>query len=98
MILILTDSNDVHADIVSMKLGDNYFRLNLDIEALKDTKISFDGSEWTISQNGKTIKNSSVNVFGQGGYLFKSILNNSKIKVTVSDYGDLNGIKAFWPI
>ena len=60
MILILTDSNDVHADIVSMKLGDNYFRLNLDIEALKDTKISFDGSEWTISQNGKTIKNSSV--------------------------------------
>lgn len=53
MILILTDSNDVHADIVSMKLGDNYFRLNLDIEALKDTKISFDGSEWTISQNGK---------------------------------------------
>ncbi len=53
MILILTDSNDVHADVVSMKLGDNYFRLNLDIEALKDTKISFDGSEWTISQNGK---------------------------------------------
>ena len=56
MILILTDSNDVHADIVSMKLGDNYFRLNLDIEALKDTKISFDGSEWTISQNGKQSK------------------------------------------
>jgi hypothetical protein len=40
MILILTDSNDVHADVVSMKLGDNYFRLNLDIEALKDTKLA----------------------------------------------------------
>ena len=40
MILILTDSNDVHADIVSMKLGDNYFRLNLDIEALKIQKLA----------------------------------------------------------
>jgi glutathione synthase/RimK-type ligase-like ATP-grasp enzyme len=62
MILILTDSFDVHADIVSQKLsnlGEHFFRLNLDIESLKKTKITFKGSSWSISQD-ETIVDCSV--------------------------------------
>lgn len=60
MILILTDSFDIHSDIVSNKIGNSYFRLNLDIESLKDTKLSFNGEDWEIIQNGKTIISSQV--------------------------------------
>ncbi len=43
MILILTDSNDVHADIVLMKFGDNYFRLNLPLKIPKLALLALNG-------------------------------------------------------
>lgn len=61
MILILTDSFDLHADVVIKKLAQeelNFFRFNLDVESLKKTKISFNGDAWIIN-DGKTIINSN---------------------------------------
>ncbi|MCK8541357.1 hypothetical protein [Yersinia ruckeri] len=60
MILILSDSYDVHADVVSKKIGKHFFRLNLDIEALKKTKITFNGLDWIITQNDMIIKASDI--------------------------------------
>jgi glutathione synthase/RimK-type ligase-like ATP-grasp enzyme len=60
MILILSDSYDVHADVVSKKLGINFFRLNLDIQSLQSTKITFNGYDWIIAQNGVIIKSTEI--------------------------------------
>jgi glutathione synthase/RimK-type ligase-like ATP-grasp enzyme len=51
MLLILTDSFDVHADIVIEKLKKeniSFFRFNLDVESLKKTYISFEKFVWKI--------------------------------------------------
>ena len=56
MILILTDRNDVHADILIQKLKKGlYFRLNLDIESLESTKVSFIEKEWILLVNNEKI-------------------------------------------
>ena len=51
MILILTDKNDIHADILIQKLQNesvNYFRFDLDTFSLEKTKVSFENYEWII--------------------------------------------------
>ncbi len=56
MILIISDKHDVHADTVQEKLlkqNKLLFRLNLDVESLKKTVITFDGSNWVIKQDGQ---------------------------------------------
>ena len=63
MILILTDQFDTHADKVINYFKENntpFFRLDLDVEALKKTIISFNGSTWTIQQNDIKISTSLI--------------------------------------
>lgn len=51
MILILTDRNDVHADVVIRKLETKHtkvFRLNLDVISLEKTFITYENSIWHI--------------------------------------------------
>lgn len=55
MILILSDKNDVHADRVENILKEEvqkYFRLNLDVESLKKSKVTFVNGYWKLWQNG----------------------------------------------
>lgn len=57
LLLILTDKYDKHADKVINKLDNKnipYIRFNLDVESLKSTIITFDGTNWLI--NTGTIK------------------------------------------
>lgn len=60
MILILTDQYDVHADIVLSKVKYEFFRLNLDVDSLKKTKLTFLNSKWVIEQNGKSICSNDI--------------------------------------
>lgn len=63
MILVLTDQFDVHADkVISYIERKNvqYFRLNLDVESLKKTKVFFNGLYWYISQNAMEISTEDV--------------------------------------
>jgi glutathione synthase/RimK-type ligase-like ATP-grasp enzyme len=51
MILILTDKFDVHADAIIKKLIEeriDYFRMNLDVESLMKTHVSFENFVWEI--------------------------------------------------
>lgn len=59
MILVLTDKNDVHANILIKKLQQeniSHFRLNLDTFSLERTTITFSDNEWTIKNKNKSIK------------------------------------------
>lgn len=54
MILILSDQYDVHADKVIEeleKMGTLYYRLNLDVESLRKTKITYDfySNNWRVN-------------------------------------------------
>lgn len=63
MILILTDQYDRHADSVIDILSRRdveFFRLDLDVNSLKNTHISFDETKWTITLGSKTIPSSEV--------------------------------------
>ncbi|KRB18382.1 hypothetical protein ASE05_27140 [Mesorhizobium sp. Root172] len=63
MILILADAFDSHVDAVEIYLrqsGSEFSRLNLDVESLRQTSISFDGDIWVFSQNG--IETSSADI------------------------------------
>lgn len=63
MILIITDSNDEHANLVTEKLEKRcleYFRFNLDIESLKKTTLEYLNNGWIISQNGKRVISTSI--------------------------------------
>jgi glutathione synthase/RimK-type ligase-like ATP-grasp enzyme len=58
MILILTDRNDSHSNHVIKKLDSislSYYRLNLDVESLLDTKVKFENNIWHIEQRNTTI-------------------------------------------
>lgn len=51
MLLILSDAFDAHADVVEKNLiedGISYFRMNLDVESLKKTYVSFARGNWRI--------------------------------------------------
>lgn len=64
MILILSDRNDVHADRVENILkhkSERYFRLNLDVESLKKTKTTFDGTSWNIIQKKIAVNTDDIN-------------------------------------
>ncbi|WP_335714577.1 MvdC/MvdD family ATP grasp protein [Neobacillus drentensis] len=63
MILILTDQYDKHADAVIeliSKENAKFFRFNLDVNSLKKTFLSFNGTEWFITVNGKSISPSEI--------------------------------------
>ncbi|GBO47680.1 hypothetical protein MFFDBJGM_00683 [Pectobacterium versatile] len=60
MILILTDRFDLHANIVEEKLKRPYFRLNLDVESLQETEITFSGSDWVIVQEKRRCMASKI--------------------------------------
>ncbi|MEK4698516.1 MvdC/MvdD family ATP grasp protein [Solibacillus sp. FSL R7-0668] len=65
MIFILTDSYDIHADLVIKNLVDSsidYFRFNLDTSALKNSKISFKNGVWHIQQNSHLITSNDIDV------------------------------------
>lgn len=58
MVLIITDSFDVHADVVIKKLKEQripFFRLNLDVESLKKVYISYKNFIWKIRVNNTEI-------------------------------------------
>jgi len=64
MILILTDKFDVHADSVISKLIKEripYFRLNLDVESLMNSKISFENSIWGIETETGILESNYIN-------------------------------------
>ena len=63
MLLILTDIYDVHADIVIeqlLKSNISFYRLNLDVESLKNTYISFVDGTWIIVSKNKKIITSEM--------------------------------------
>lgn len=63
MILLLTDSYDKHADVVSEKLrkrGTDFFRLDLDTQSLRETAITFSGTSWSIQTQLGTICSDAV--------------------------------------
>lgn len=63
MILIISDKDDVHADVVIEKLfvaKQKYFRLNLDIESLQKTSISYQNFEWKICIRDSNIYSSEI--------------------------------------
>lgn len=63
MILILTDSNDAHANHVIKKIEfENvpYFRFNLDVKSLLNTSYTFTNGTFKITQFGKSLDITSV--------------------------------------
>lgn len=53
MILILSDKSDVHADAVIEKINSEnlpHYRLNLDVQSLKKTFVTFINGDWTLIQ------------------------------------------------
>lgn len=58
MILILTDKNDSHANFLLEKVSKKnlpFYRFNLDVDSLKNTRISYNECAWSIEQNGKNL-------------------------------------------
>lgn len=60
MILIISDNFDLHADVVTEKLKKPYFRLNIDVDSLKNTYITYQDNDWLITQKGLTCKASEI--------------------------------------
>lgn len=63
MLLILTDKFDEHANLVIRKLkisNVNFFRLDLDVESLKYTEISFYKDEWHIKNQSEVLSSKDV--------------------------------------
>lgn len=63
MILILTDKNDSHANhVVPMiqEAGMHYFRLDLDVDSLLKTYVTYKGGEWVLLQDGRCLNASDV--------------------------------------
>ncbi len=62
-ILILSDQFDTHADVVEEKIvarGGSVFRINLDVDSLNRSTISYVNRSWKISCGGRTLKDSDV--------------------------------------
>lgn len=56
MVLILSDQFDVHADVVIQKLRKQsipFFRFDLNVDALRNSMITFHNGVWHIKQNGE---------------------------------------------
>lgn len=63
MILILSDRHDRHADRVLEHLVQDkasFFRLNLDVESLKETKLTSNGTLWSIESSNGRLSSSEV--------------------------------------
>ncbi|MFF5994425.1 MvdC/MvdD family ATP grasp protein [Lysinibacillus sp. KU-BSD001] len=65
MILILTDSFDIHVDMVIKHLEKqsvNFFRFNLDTAALKNSVLTFKNSTWEIKQNSSLTTSDEIEI------------------------------------
>lgn len=63
MLLILTDSFDEHANLIIKKLIEDkidFFRLDLDVTSLKNTKITFNEYGWTIKSRSGVFKSRDI--------------------------------------
>lgn len=63
MILILADDFDAHADAVEgelLSIRAPAFRLNLNIEALKATRVAFDGKLWSVEQRERCFRSPDI--------------------------------------
>lgn len=63
MILILTDKFDVHADAIIRKLIKekmSFFRLDLDVESLMNTRVSFENEVWEIYGQSEGITSTKI--------------------------------------
>jgi len=114
MILILTDKDDVHSDVIIDKLiikKQKYFRLNLDVESLLKTEISFSNDEWEIYQNQNRIYSKDIKVIyprttfvklsleeeNQNSVDFK-IWKNEWNKTLLGFYNSIRNLKWFIPL
>lgn len=65
MILIISDRNDVHTLKVESFLKDEsveYIRLDIDVESLKSTLVSYDENDWIINCPNGSFKTSEITV------------------------------------
>ncbi len=65
MILIVSDRFDAHADAVQAELasaGRPFARLNIDVQSLENTEISFSDGDWVLHQGRIEIRGSAVKV------------------------------------
>ncbi len=63
MILIVSDHFDAHADLVEKKIqeaGKKTFRLNLDLNAISNTTLSFKNNIWTIVVGKNSIRHNEI--------------------------------------
>jgi len=63
MILILSDIHDVHANVLASQLESEslpFFRLNLDVESLRNTHLVFKKGVWEINQGGNQLYSTNV--------------------------------------
>lgn len=77
MVLMVSDCFDAHADLVEKKLhglDQDVFRLNLDLNSLSNTTISFKNDTWVIVTDNGTIRSSDItSVYFRRAFLELSI-------------------------
>lgn len=104
MILILSDKNDVHADRVEGILKEKsqeYFRFNLDVESLKNSKATFAHDHWRLWQNTVEISTKGINsIWARRVYvellLEEKSISNSDFQIWKGEWNKtLLGIYAF---
>ncbi len=81
MILILSDGADAHADFLVEKLrlqGLPYYRLNLDVESLRATTVTYRDGEWTVAQSAHTVHSSEFTAVWARRGLVQTPLGNGK--------------------
>lgn len=93
--LILSNVFDAHADVVESKmqcLKIPYFRLNLDVESLKNTTISFECEIWHVSHNKQTITSKNIscvwlrNAFVEMTLQERALLENVDFKIWRNEF------------
>src|SRR5436305_817495 len=73
MILLLSDSADVHADLLAEKLRLQSlacYRLNLDVESLQVTTVTYRAEGWSIAQRSDAVNSSQFTaVWARRGFV-----------------------------
>lgn len=83
MILIVTDRDDTHADLIIEKLKKNkelVFRLDLDVASLTKSSIIFQDNIWQIKQNNSTISSNDVKIVYARNAFVKLSLEEQEIE------------------
>lgn len=60
MVLILSDTHDSHVNYAVTKIDFEYFRLDLDVSALRETSILFHENKWTIKRGDNRIDSDDI--------------------------------------